>query len=466
MKPISDGLGATSTPSSERSALITLDPTKNDLSQLEFFSGRFAHLTHYLFRYPAKFHPPAVRALLDRYTSPGDLVLDPFCGSGTLLVEAGVAGRHAVGTDIDPVAVFVARAKVQRYAVDRLETTVRRIQVDLDRLRRSRDEYEDRMHSDQPQQEFEQILADERLWVPAIPNLLHWFRRFVVVDLARILATVESLDTPASHRMFLRLCFASIIRSCSNADPVPVSGLEVTAHMKKLDAKGRMINPFDLFYRAMRRALSACRSFREQCDPRVHLTVRQTDVTELSRHIRTRVDCMITSPPYHNAVEYYRRHQLEMYWLGFTRNHQDRLSLLPKYLGRPKVPRSHSFVSGAQDLPPLIIEWEQSIRNASPRRADAFRHYMVGMALAIREIAQVLPSGSLAVLVVGHSTWNGAEVPTVDLFKQIATPYFSPEECVWYPTRNRYMSFSRHNGAGIDSEHVLVFRRTIAPAGA
>ena len=38
--------------------------------------------THYLFRYPAKFHPPIAQALLERYTEPGDWVHDGFCGSG------------------------------------------------------------------------------------------------------------------------------------------------------------------------------------------------------------------------------------------------------------------------------------------------------------------------------------------------------------------------------------------------
>lgn len=75
----------------------------------------FDRLTHYLFRYPAKFHPPVVRALLERYTGKGECVFDPFCGSGTLLVEASVLGRPSIGLDVDPVAVAVTGAKVHRY---------------------------------------------------------------------------------------------------------------------------------------------------------------------------------------------------------------------------------------------------------------------------------------------------------------------------------------------------------------
>src|SRR5665213_918754 len=83
--------------------------------QLVVPSDKFPKLTHYLFRFPAKFHPPHVKSLLERYTEPNDLVFDPFCGSGTLLVEAAVAGRRSLGLDVDPLAVLISNAKVTRH---------------------------------------------------------------------------------------------------------------------------------------------------------------------------------------------------------------------------------------------------------------------------------------------------------------------------------------------------------------
>jgi hypothetical protein len=67
--------------------------------------------THDYYRYPARFSPGFARTTIETFTEPGDLVLDPFMGSGTTLVEARASGRHSIGTDISSLAVFVARTK-------------------------------------------------------------------------------------------------------------------------------------------------------------------------------------------------------------------------------------------------------------------------------------------------------------------------------------------------------------------
>jgi hypothetical protein len=67
--------------------------------------------THNFYRYPARFSPVMVRAAVEAFTDPGDLVLDPFMGGGTTLVEALALGRQALGTDISSLATFVSEVK-------------------------------------------------------------------------------------------------------------------------------------------------------------------------------------------------------------------------------------------------------------------------------------------------------------------------------------------------------------------
>lgn len=69
-------------------------------------------LTHLFYRYPARFSPAFVRAAIELFTEPGEVVLDPFMGGGTTLVESLVLGRPVIGSDISSLAQFIARVKV------------------------------------------------------------------------------------------------------------------------------------------------------------------------------------------------------------------------------------------------------------------------------------------------------------------------------------------------------------------
>lgn len=68
-------------------------------------------LTHGFYKYPARFSPQFVRAAIQSFSEPGDVILDPVMGGGTTAVEARVTGRHFVGTDLNSLSVFLARTK-------------------------------------------------------------------------------------------------------------------------------------------------------------------------------------------------------------------------------------------------------------------------------------------------------------------------------------------------------------------
>ena len=70
-------------------------------------------LTHQFYRYPARFAPPFVRTAIEAFSSPGDIVLDPYMGGGTTIVEAYAAGRRSIGNDVNSLALFVTSAKLQ-----------------------------------------------------------------------------------------------------------------------------------------------------------------------------------------------------------------------------------------------------------------------------------------------------------------------------------------------------------------
>src|SRR5262245_37585312 len=67
--------------------------------------------THNFYRYPARFSPLFVREVIRHYSQPGDVILDPFMGGGTAIVEALALGRKAIGVDLNSLAHFVSTVK-------------------------------------------------------------------------------------------------------------------------------------------------------------------------------------------------------------------------------------------------------------------------------------------------------------------------------------------------------------------
>src|SRR5579885_2137321 len=107
----------------------------DQLIQAARSSDSISGLTHNFYRYPARFSPALVRAAIRAFTEPGDLVLDPFVGGGTTLVEALAGGRHGIGTDISALATFVSDVKTTIYT----ESELRKLRRWADRVIQSID---------------------------------------------------------------------------------------------------------------------------------------------------------------------------------------------------------------------------------------------------------------------------------------------------------------------------------------
>lgn len=84
--------------------------------------GRRTASVHEFYRYPARFSPRLARSAIEAFTNPRDLVLDPFAGGGTTVVEAQNLGRHGIASDINALATFVTRAKTTLYDEGALDT--------------------------------------------------------------------------------------------------------------------------------------------------------------------------------------------------------------------------------------------------------------------------------------------------------------------------------------------------------
>ena len=97
--------------SESNSQRSTLSSNIDRVRQAALDTSPISGLTHRFYRYPARFSPQFAGAAIDAFSRPGQLVLDPYMGGGTTVVEAMVRGRKVVGCDLNSLAVFIGRAK-------------------------------------------------------------------------------------------------------------------------------------------------------------------------------------------------------------------------------------------------------------------------------------------------------------------------------------------------------------------
>ena len=170
-------------------------PVARSLAGVDWdFPNRVAHSgIEGIHPYPAKFVAELPGALLNALpVPPGTAVLDPFCGSGTTLVECQRRGFPSVGIDLNPIACLMTQVKTSPQP-DGLEEAADAIVTLARRLRGTK--------------------------VPQIPNLDHWFNSQVQKALAALSDALGML-VPA-HRDALRLALSSIIVRVSNQESDP-----------------------------------------------------------------------------------------------------------------------------------------------------------------------------------------------------------------------------------------------------
>lgn len=277
-----------------------IDLTGSTIEDWDFADADTTQFTHGIHQYPARMVPQLAERLIRRYTSKGQVVFDPFCGSGTVLLEAYRNGRKSCGSDINPLAALITRVKCSPLDDKTVEQLSTKILEDAEKERMFPLKYD----------------------LPEAPNLKYWFRQSVIQDLACIRASISRLDMDEDYRDFFRVCFSSTIYDVANLDKGDNPYFLRTLKGEKLEAfKPNALRTFRVKIdetrsriRDLARLLGETKG--ELFKPKIVLG----DSRELVKDI-PRFDLMLTSPPYgeeKNTMSYMRFAKLACYWLGYT----------------------------------------------------------------------------------------------------------------------------------------------------
>ncbi|WP_176229750.1 DNA methyltransferase [Candidatus Hakubella thermalkaliphila] len=358
---------------------IPADLSVNDGDRFLFISYDQSALTHGLHRYPAKFFPELPRWLVKRYSNENDLVLDPFSGSGTTNIEALLLRRHSVGIDVDPFSRFLSKVKATPLDESELKST-------QERLLRFMVNY-------QPSKVFE---SD----IPCFPYRDNWFNREIILEVAYLKKTIEALDASNDVKDFFKICLSSIIRAVSNAD----DNCTRTVIRKKLNKRVYPSDALKRFAEVVLFNVPKMIEFSQRCLRNVAAIFPEDMDARSIRYEEENFDLAVTSPPYANAVDYPRTHQLESYWSGLANG-----SLTPlkkKHVGTESV-SSNEYKQlhkiGIDDADIVISE----IFEKDPRRAYIAFKYLDDMRKNLTEAYRVLKTGARYIIVVGNNRIRG-----------------------------------------------------------
>ena len=358
---------------------IPVDLEISDNDRYLFISYDQSSLTHGFHKYPAKFFPELPRWIIQKYSNIGDLVLDPFSGSATANVEALLNKRNSVGIDIEPFARFLAKVKTTPLNIDELCSKNEELLKKIINFHPSKIDTSD---------------------IPTFPYIENWFNKEIISELAYIRKIIINLDCSPEIRDFYLCCFSSILRSVSNAD----NNCTRTVIRKKLN---KQVYPSDALRRFVENLFSWSPKIIEFSKKVPTNYFSEFPLNMDARNIgfdNNTFDLALTSPPYINAVDYPRTHQLESYWLGLANG-----SLTPQkklHIGTESVISSEYndfHVTGIDSIDLVLY----NIFKIDKRRSYIAFKYFEDMRQNLIEVNRVLKPGARYVIVVGNNKIRG-----------------------------------------------------------
>ena len=342
----------------------------------DFSKENTSYFSHDIHPYPAKFIPHIPRNLIHCLSLSGELVWDPFGGSGTTALEALLLNRRVLSTDANPLGALIGKAKTtvltreDEWQLNEWSEKLKIMATDLVSLKAT-------------------LLANIQVlrpFIPDIPNIKDWFEDNAIKELAYLKLRIT--DLAAENQMIIALiAFSRTILKASNQD-------EETRYSRR--TKNIKVGETLLFYT---RDLKYCIQKSKQLENSIGFKRSEFATVDLRKPINdaglsktipeNSVDLIVTSPPYPNVTDYHLYHRFRLFWLGYD-------------------PREFAK-----------IEIGSHLRHQ--KEASGFDSYLDEMKLCLANLFSALRPGRYCVLVLGDAVFAGKTYDTAGNVGNVAT---------------------------------------------
>ena len=367
--------------------------------------------------FPARMAPEIALGAIPARDGEALTILDPMCGSGTVLSVALERGHNAIGVDIDPLAVMMSRVTVSHIVPSELSDVGQRVRAATKTIQHTRP-----WRNDEETQKFVEF----------------WFAKNQIRDLVALTSAIDAVEDQ-SLKLALQVALSRIIVTKSPQASLAADTSHSRPHRVQYESDYNVLAGFDRSVTQLVRML----------ERRNHSgigSVSLGDARVLDSVEDASVDLAVTSPPYLNALDYLRGHRLALVWFGYTiRELRVRRG---SSIGAERNPGPEC--SDAATAMVDVIEDKAADRSQLKRgMLERYAQDCLGFAAQLRRT--VRPGGK-AVIVVGNSTLRGNYIRN-DLITRMAMEQAGFVMADRYereiPPSSRYMAINAREGSAI-----------------
>ena len=353
----------------------------NDFSW-DFIKENTKRDTHCFHNYPAMMIPQIADRLLEKYANNATLLFDPYCGTGTSLIEANIRNINAIGTDLNPLARLISKAKTTKINIELLTKSI---------------------------MNFEKYIGDkhfENIEIPTFFNINFWFTEKVVKELSIIKEFINTLKDD-KIQIFFKVAFSETIRE---------SSLTRNSEFKLYRMNEKQMSKFkpnvmDLMKKKLMRNINGLEKYiinnANSVDSKIY---DFNTVTEIPENLKDAVDIVLTSPPYGDSkttVAYGQFSRLSNQWLDIS--NASKIDNMLMGGAKRKTIEKFNF-----EILDNVIK-QIAIKNE--KRALEVYSFYYDYLLSIMNISKAIKINGYACYVVGNRTVKEITLPTDEITK-------------------------------------------------